>query len=359
MRLKGAGGSRLKAQGKSVCLEPSAFSLELWSIVALFVLCFALPQVGHTAKPDYTETPDFLYQMAQELLKAGRKGDAIHELHKLLMIAPDHVQAKQQLALLEPASQSSAVTTSPIPQASGSSYDAAFNRGIEAFRRGDVNDAVRAFQDAYLIRPTDPKLLSWLSLVKDEQRRRTAMTRTIEDVQRGPQPAAQEATRREPFWKRLTMPRAVPAGIEQTVTPVTESRPEILSETKRAGFQRLYKEGIGFQPIRGLGFSGRTEIYEEPDPVEALVLDAKKLNFSEISQYRRSVLPLFTRSAAGRVVADYEPWPRMTYEYDAREVLHQYQTQFGFKDIDLQTHAVNALYTFPRMPLVGLLTVNL
>jgi len=131
-----------------------------------------------------------------------------------------------------------------------------------------------------------------------------------------------------------------------------------LDVSKRAGYQRLYKEGVGFQPIRGFGVSGRTEIFAEPDPIEALELDAKVLNFHEISQFRRSILPLFTRSAASRFVLDYEPLPRVTYEYDARETLHQYQTKFAFKDIDLQTHAFNALYSFPKIPLLGILTLN-
>ena len=142
------------------------------------------------------------------------------------------------------------------------------------------------------------------------------------------------------------------------ITPLEQSRPEILGEVTRSGYKKLYKEGIGFQPVRGLGISGRVEIFAEPDPLESLILDTKVLNFKEISQFRRSVLPLFTRAAAGRIVADYEPLPRFTYEFDDREVLHQYQTKFSFKDIDLETHALNALYSFPEIPHVGVLTIN-
>ncbi|MBI2495786.1 MAG: hypothetical protein HYW10_04400 [Candidatus Omnitrophica bacterium] len=87
-------------------------------------------------------------------------------------------------------------------------------------------------------------------------------------------------------------------------------------------------------------------------------MESKILNFSELSQFRRSIKPLFTRSAANRVVMDYEPLPRFTYEYDAREILHEFDTRFNFKDRDLQTHAVNALYSFPEVSPLGVLTVN-
>ena len=244
-------------------------------------------------------------------------------------------------------------------------YVEKFEQGIKAFRIGELGQAERAFQEAYLMRPTDSELLSWLALVRDEQARREAMTRAVHDVQQKPKrldvvqaDAAPTADHTEPLTDRLHLSPHTPLGLEQAVTPVEESRLEILEVGKRAGFKKLYKEGIGFQPIHGLGISGRTEIFAEPDPVESLILDTKKLGFREISQFRRSILPLFTRSAAGRIVADYEPLPRVTYEYDARTTLHQYQTQFAFKDIDLQTHAVNALYSLPRIPLLGVLTLN-
>ncbi len=251
-----------------------------------------------------------------------------------------------------------ATTSTDAPAFDLETYTRAMERGVEAFRQGKLAEAAQAFQEAYLIHPSDPTLISWLGLVRDEQARREAMTHSMDAVKR--RQAQPEAAREpsEPLWKRLTLSHHIPPGLEQTLTPVDESRPEVLTETKRAGFQRFYKEGIGFQPIRGLGFSGRTEIYAEPDPIESLELDAKVLKFSEISQYRRSILPLFTRSAAGRIVADYEPLPRVTYEYDARTTLHQYQTKYAFKDIDLQTHAVNALYSFPKIPLLGIFTIN-
>jgi hypothetical protein len=247
-------------------------------------------------------------------------------------------------------------------------YLEAFDRGLEAFRQGDLKEASRAFQEAYLIRPTDKKLQSWMAIVRDEQARREAMTYALEDAESRPAtppPAApvesydgyEYEQEQDPIWKRLQLPEPTPAG-DGGSDERRSSRPEILEAGKRAGFEKLYKEGIGFQPIPGFGVSGRVEIYEEPNPVESLVLDAKVLNFSEISQYRNSITPLFVRSGATRFVADYEPLPRFTYEYDARETLHQFQTRFGFKDIDIQTHAFQALYSLPPVPLLGTLTFN-
>ena len=312
----------------------------------------------------HSEPQEFLYQIAQEHIKAGRTDDAIHELRKLLLIAPHHVKAREQLALLE--QQDAGTTSSPERLKTQVTYREAFDHGVEAFQRGELSEAARSFEEAYLIQPTDPKLLSWIALVRDEQARRTAMTRSLDEaVKAMTQPPAVEeaaadtaAPRSRSLWDRLSGLARTPLGFDQILTPPEEGRPEILEAGKRAGFQRLYKEGVGWQPIHGFGVSGRTEIFEEPNPIDDYVLEAKILNFNERSQFRRSIVPLFTRSAASRFVLDYEPLPRFTYEYDARTTLHQFQTRYAFKDIDLQTHAFNALYTFPRIPLLGLLTVN-
>ena len=176
-----------------------------------------------------------------------------------------------------------------------------------------------------------------------------------------PAPPATEASpapARKRLADRLPLPKKIPLGLEQAVAPVESGRPEILGEGKRAGFQRLYKEGVGFQPVRGLGFSARTEIYEEPNPVDDYILEAKIENWDSETEFRRSITPLFTRSWAARMVADYEPWPRLTYEFDKRDILHELEARFAVKDRRLETHAFNALYTFPRIPLLGALTVN-
>jgi len=244
-------------------------------------------------------------------------------------------------------------------QATSAEYTEAYTRGVEAFRRGELHNAVRAFQDAYLIQPTDPELKSWMALVHDEQKRREMMTFTMEDVQERPVQVASAPQARQPLWKRLFLPSRAPLGLGGSVAqPDEDSRREILEEGKRAGFQRLYKEGIGFQPVPGFGVSGRTEIFEEPNPVDDYVLEAKLSNFDSLSEFRHSITPLFTRSWATRFVADYEPFPRLTYEYDDRDIFHELDARFGVKDRRLETHALNALYTFPRIPLLGHLTVN-
>ncbi len=135
----------------------------------------------------------------------------------------------------------------------------AMGRGIEAFRQGDLSEAERAFEAAYLLRPKDAQLLSWLAIVREQRVRQEAMTRALNEVQRKAKiPPTEQQPAREPLWKRLFLPTHIPSGVAGAVTPTSESRSEILTETKRAGFQKLYKEGIGFQPIRGFGFSART-----------------------------------------------------------------------------------------------------
>jgi len=46
-------------------------------------------------------TASFLYQLAQEHWQAGRIDEAIHELRKLLLLEPQHAQARRELASLE------------------------------------------------------------------------------------------------------------------------------------------------------------------------------------------------------------------------------------------------------------------
>jgi len=244
-----------------------------------------------------------------------------------------------------------AATSAEEPAFNEAEYTKAVEQGVEAFRRGELSQAARSFQDAYLIQPTDPKLLSWLAIVRDEQARRQAMTHTLRDIQEAGRRVDQQRAEgtRQPLLEQL-------AG--GAFTPVEESRPEILEAGKRAGFQRLYKEGIGFQPFRGFGVSARTEIFEEPNPVDDFVLEAKILNLDEIGEFRRSILPLFTRSWAIRSVVDYQPLPRFTYEFDDRTILHELETRFAVKDRHLETHAINALYTFEDVPVLGDVTVN-
>ena len=51
--------------------------------------------------PDYGSLANALYQYAQERRQLGDRDDAIHELRKVLLIAPYHRQARQELWELE------------------------------------------------------------------------------------------------------------------------------------------------------------------------------------------------------------------------------------------------------------------
>ncbi len=286
-----------------------------WCLALVMVL--GLPVVGE-AQFAQRLSSESLYQLAQEYLKAGRTDDAIHELRKLLLVDPHHVQAQRDLAVLE--------------------------QGEKAKRERIIEETLERVESA----------------------RKQAREASIEEavqwgrIQRYPSVPGEtgEPKPREPLAERMHLPALPPPDLERVHRPLEKTRREVLVAPIRAGFQRLYKEGVGFEPIPGLGLSARTEIFEEPNPVDDYILESKILNFSEISQFRRSITPLFTRSAAGRLTLDYEPLPRFIYEYDAREILHEFDTRFAFKDRDLQTHAVNALYAFPEVPLLGIFTVN-
>lgn len=277
--------------------------------LALGLLLLGAPIAGGAEKD--TSAADFLYRLAAEYRKAGRNDEAMHELHKVLMLDPQHEQAKRDVAALE--------------QAKAKEQERAIE---EAQRRAQAEAGARE----------------------------EAMERAIRQTQQPPETPL--APKKQRLADRLPLPKKIPLGLEQVVSPAEGGRPEILSETKRAGFQRLYKEGVGFQPVKGLGFSARTEIFEEPNPVDDYILEAKIENFDSETEFRRSITPLFTRSWAARAVADYEPWPRLTYEFDKRDILHELEARFAVKDRRLETHAFNALYTFPRIPLLGSLTVN-
>jgi len=156
--------------------------MRIMCLVIGCALVLSVPAVGQ-ANSNYSETSEYLYQLAEEYRKAGNTDQAVHELHKLLLLDPGNKKAKRQLALLERRQRAQ----TPIePIRTDGAYQEAFNRGIQAFQRGDLAEAARAFQEAYLIRPTDSKLLSWMALVKDEQARRGAMTRTLEDLTHKP-----------------------------------------------------------------------------------------------------------------------------------------------------------------------------
>lgn len=297
-------------------------------LLALVTLVTVIGMARPLAASMDNPVADFLYRIAQELRQAGRTDDAEHELRKLLILAPDHAGAQRELAAIEGERRSRR-----------HAIDDAFQRLVQQrqqARQAAVEEALRQVQGPAAAGPVPVAPPTPVS---------SAPSATAAPSLSAASPSGQP-------------PAAPPFGFISSLTPPEETRPEILSDTKRAGFQKLYKEGIGFQPVRGLGFSARTEIFEEPNPVDDYILESKILNFSEISQFRRSLTPLFTRAWAVRTVADYEPLPRFTYEYDERDIEHEFETRYSFKNRHLRTHALNALYSFGRIPLVGLVTLN-
>ena len=288
-----------------------------------------------------SDAADFLYRMAKEYRQAGRTDDAEHELRKLLMLDPDHEDAKQELAAIEQE------RANRVRAMEDSAQHLTGER--EKVREAAIEEALQHAQP--LTPPSAP--------APTPAPTRTPAPASAAPAEAAPTPSAlTPAPEKTSLKERMKLPSIPPFGLTQTLTPPEETRPEILTDTKRAGFQKLYKEGIGFQPVPGFGVSARTEIFDEPNPVDDFILESKILKFSEISQFRRSVVPLFTRSWAVRFVADKEPLPRLTYEFDDRTVFHEFETRYGFKDRHLETHAVNALYSLPRIPMLGVLTLN-
>jgi len=300
----------------------------------------AAPSVVH-AKSD---AADFLYRLAKEYRQAGRTDDAEHELRKLLILDPDHEDAKRELAAIE---QERANRVRAMEDSARHLTDERENA-----RQAAMNEALRHAQPVTPA-PTPAPVPATTPAPVSAPSAAPAAAVLAPSI---PTPAP--APEKQSLKEHMRLPSIPPFGLAQALTPAEETRPEILTDTKRAGFQKLYKEGIGFQAVPGFGVSTRTEIFDEPNPVDDYILESKILKFREISQFRRSVLPLFTRAWAVRMVADKEPLPRLTYEFDDRTVFHEFQTRFGFKDRHLKTHAVNALYSLPRIPLLGVLTLN-
>ena len=123
----------------------------------------------------------------------------------------------------------------------------------------------------------------------------------------------------------------------------------------RPGLERSYQENDGFRLVRMfdwidgidsidlIGVAGRTEFVEEPFPLESLILDAKKINairwgrWETREQYRSQIYPLYTKSAAIETYLTYGNLPKFIFTYDYREIYHQYQALWGYKDWDIKT----------------------
>ena len=127
------------------------------------------------------------------------------------------------------------------------------------------------------------------------------------------------------------------------------------TQQSRPGLQRSYQESDGFRLVRpfdwiegidsidAIGVAGRVELIEEPFPTEGLILDAKKIDVIRFGrwetreQYRSQVLPTYTKAVGTDVYFTYGNLPKFTFTYDYREVYHQFQALYGFKDWDIKT----------------------
>ena len=137
-------------------------------------------------------------------------------------------------------------------------------------------------------------------------------------------------------------------------------------EQERPGLSRSYQESDGFRLVRMfdwidgidaidmIGIAGRVELVEEPFPLEALILDAKKIEIIKTAdyetkgvrkgmhwetrdQYRTQILPIYTKSTGIDAYFTYGNLPKFIFTYDYREIYHQYESLFGFKDWDIKT----------------------
>jgi hypothetical protein len=150
-----------------------------------------------------------------------------------------------------PVLAASAATDVPEEIEREAEYVASMQRGIEAFRRGDRAEAARAFQDAYMYRPGNPEVQSWMQMVQEDQGRHEAMTRALERVKR----CADEGRDQEGACAELGMAarQVASAEVNGAATPSRrgwfgigdepgapgEGRREVLTGVKRAGYQRF------------------------------------------------------------------------------------------------------------------------
>jgi hypothetical protein len=292
-----------------------------------------------------------------------------------------------------------ATALDPIEQGEQIQAASAYMEARRAYEAGDYATAAQKIERAYVMSPNDPEVRALMRAIQQARAGTRPPKKVQERVERQvhagmpPRMIDQGGREQEPAPGQAPQPQdqveAMPdapavadAGSEPADAgeggwiprlawlnifavdrwlpqDAQAGRFEVLSSPIRAGYQRFYKEGIGAQPlVPGLGFSARTEIYEEPKPVDGHITQAKQMGLNEIGEYKRAIVPIFTRSWAFRAVADYEPFPRFTYEFDKRHILHEYETRFNFKDRNLETHYFALLYSFPEMPYLGTITLQ-
>lgn len=276
--------------------------------------------------------------------------------------------------------------------------DFMYDVGLGRYNEGSYKEAIRWFEKVLLIASEHKMAREYLGRTRAKLERVWEETRT-EEIERAIEEAKtklaeerrlwvgaeelfeEEAIEGKPVEKELILPpikvvvpeKKLPPSEEVTVLPPGEAevfppeeaqappeveKREIIIEPVRAGFERYYWEGEGFKVTDWLGLAARMEIYEEPNPLDDYILEAKELGRTTKSQRAEMIMPLFTRAFAGRVVLAYKNWPRLDYTFDTREILHEFEIKYGIKDQDWQTHEFALHYTFPRIEPIGILTLN-
>lgn len=272
-----------------------------------------------------------------------------------------------------------------------------FMLAVRAYEKGDLKTAARSIEKAYVQNPGDPQIKRMMTLINKARSRQQAMDDAAQWAAK-PENEAQILERmvesdpitdpidREQGNEELTIEKPRMVSRNESVSAeasrpsvgdasadnwfdsmnryinehvgIKEDRFEILAAPTRAGFQRFYKEGIGFQPVPGIGFSSRVEIFEEANSLDDYITEAQLIGLNTKDDHRTAITPIFTRAWAARAVVDYDPWPRFTYEFDRREIYHEFERRFNFKNRTLESHVFNLLYTFPEIPHIGRFSIQ-
>jgi len=151
---------------------------------------------------------------------------------------------------------------------------------------------------------------------------------------------------------------------------------EIEVRPERTGFERYYEQGLGFKVTDFLSASARVELFEEPIPVESLMLnlfqtawytkpwpetDVHMADKWSKSDARNAVRHAYTRSYAYTTILKLHPkLPLVRYTYDRRDLLNIYDPYInGFKLLMQETHEVFLEYGVPyKVPLLGNIVMN-
>ncbi len=138
-----------------------------------------------------------------------------------------------------------------------------------------------------------------------------------------------------------------PPAEEMIITPkgeVKEVPAQIVPELKKIDINRIgsapsYETFLGqrmanYFPAKYFTIAQRVEIYQEPRPIDAYVMDAKKIRWLHFNQpwnnpadYRSQITPIFTRAYGTEITMSDPRWPEamIRYTLDYRDI---YQNQF-------------------------------